>query len=172
MRTLPLWKDRFLLLSLFSACFVPAYRLSATYTIMAKESKLSSCLQVLAVVLPKSASSSWMTRPVPSSVTSRDPVRLLPFRMPFSIQDSNIETLQSAKTTSSAFSNPSVKPAVSDRCFLSCLKQKKSRENRQKKKTERNGWPCGKERGRIGLCELYHSTDYGYPLYLIWTAAL
>lgn len=79
-------------------------------------------LQALAVVLPRSASSSWTTRPAPSSVTSRALVKNSPFRLYTNTHTAraaktNKSAQQSVRTTSLSFSSPSVRPAVSVKKF-------------------------------------------------------
>jgi len=64
------------------------------------------------VVSPSAVSNSWTTRPVPLSATSRAQVRLLPNRHP-GAQGAN--HMQSARTTFSAYSSPSVRPGVCDK---------------------------------------------------------
>jgi hypothetical protein len=64
-------------LVLLSGLF-PSSRVIDFKGIINRASTNLSCYQALAVVSPKSVSSSWMTRPVLSSVTSRDLVRSIP----------------------------------------------------------------------------------------------
>jgi hypothetical protein len=54
---------------------------------------------------------------------------------------------KSAKTTSSASSNPSVKPAVSDKRLVFQLKPKNIEKN-PAKNIQRNGWSSSEERGK------------------------
>lgn len=86
----------------------------ARASVESNHKKANGNAQALVVVSPRSVSSSWTTRPVPSSETSRDPVCLKSC-------DGCIVTLltdlfaQSVRTTSFACSSPNVRPDVCDK---------------------------------------------------------
>jgi hypothetical protein len=67
------------------------------------------------VVSPRSASSSWTTRLVPSSVTSRAQVRAAPNDSQRRANLAANKHMQSARTTSSSYSSPNVRPGVCDK---------------------------------------------------------
>ena len=72
-----------------------------------------TAIQAPVVVSPSAVSSSWTTRPVPSSATSRALVRnSLPHGPPTS---SKTNCAQSVRTTSSACSSPNARPAACDK---------------------------------------------------------
>ena len=83
------------------------------------ENEMADDLQARVVVLPRCAWSSWTTRPVRSSATSRARVGLHPTAKHDIVwpvdQKANLDGAKFARTTSCAFSNPNVRPDACDK---------------------------------------------------------